>query len=292
MGCDCSKPGRTDVPQQGMNYDFDVRPVGDKLVVYDGQQSKWFEVDTDEHLRRREQITAEHYQLWKTAGQARMHGPLGRDVDKKKEIEKNDYDFATKEGALMTIEIGPAGFAAIDDDNHPLIAELWKAWVDGEEDEKITWACERQITIKTKSGRVEADIKMVAVGQSRCKWKDIGGKKEKKEMWSKFHKVEYTVNINGKPLQVVGEHLKNDRYAAQFQLVPGGKKDATVTWEGCDIETHMLHGKHCVIVKTGQECLPLGALCIGMGMSIWCHPVVAEKHAEHFAWEIMREKLG
>merc|ERR1719428_2180413 len=100
------------------------------------------------------------------------------------------------EGPVMTITIGPAGFAAIDDDNHPLLEELWKAWVDDEEDEKITWACTRDCVIKTPT-RTEATIKMTATGQSRAK---LQGDKHK--MWSKFHKVDYDIKINDKPLKV------------------------------------------------------------------------------------------
>jgi hypothetical protein len=298
MGCDCSKPGRTDIPILGMAHDFDARPTGDKIVIYDGMQNKWLEIDTDEHLRPREEVTSEHYQLWKTEGKARLRGPLGIEVEHRKEIECEEYDFMKTEAPLMTIHIGPAGFAALDDEDSTE-EELWEAWWEGVEYEQMTWACTRGLEVTTSKGRKMADIRMMVVGSARS-WKTADGERSRH---AKFHRVEYTVNINGKPQKVSqnagtfsyqtpqGDKLASNRYAGEFEMVPDDH-DVSVAVDGCTVKPHMLNNKHCIIVRTADQCLPLGGLCIGVGMGAWMHPIHAEKHAAHFAYEHMRQKFG
>lgn len=290
MGCDCSKPGRTDVPVMGHVHDFDVRPVGDKIVVYDGSGSKWFEVDVDKHLRYLEEVTDEHYQEWKKAGKAFLRGPIGDEKAHEKEIQKDDYEAVKKDKKpLQTLEIGPAGFAALDHEDHPDILELWEAVWEGVEHEKLTWACTRELKVKSAEGKEEAMLRMMAVGQARARKTPEGGVVKD----AKYHRVEYTLKIDGKDMDMVAVHEKARRYEGSFDIVPPGKSGQVSEYvDGCKIQTHMVHGKHCVIVTTQDQCQPLQGLATGIGMSSWLHPHTAEKHAKHFAYEIMREKLG
>lgn len=285
MGCLESKPGRTDIPLLGMAHDFDARPVGDKIIVSDGLQNKWFEIDTNKHLRHREEVTSEHYQLWKTEGKAHMHGPLGVEEKNRKELECEEYDFMKTEAPLMTIHIGPCGFKAIDDEETTCV-DIWEAWWEGKEYEEMAWALTRGLEVKTSKGKEVAEIRVTIVGTARC-WKMADGE------WSrhaKYHKVTHQVSMNGKPMKVV-EHERTNRYSAKFEILPD---DHNVSMEvnGCTVETRMEHNKHCVVVRTADQCPPLGGLCVGVGMSAWMHPLTAEKHAGHFAFEHMREKFG
>lgn len=286
MGCDYSKVGRTDIPIMGMVHDFDVRPVKDKIVVCDGWQNKWFEIDVDEHLRHKEEVTSEHYQLWKTEGRAFLRGPLGIEEKHRSEIECEEYDFMNTEKPLITIHVGPAGFAALDDEE-TTGKDIWEAWWEGKEFEHMTWKCTRGIEIKTSKGNTKATIRMCVVGSARC-WKLADGEHSRH---AKFHRVEYTVDINGKPQKVSGAHLRSNRYVGKFEIIPDDY-DVSMEVNGCTVTPYMMHNMHCIKVTTADQCLPLTGLCIGVGMGGWMHPLTSEKHAAHFAYEHMREKFG
>eukprot|EP00746_Dinoflagellata_sp_MGD_P158062 gnl/MRDRNA2_/MRDRNA2_86379_c0_seq12.p1 gnl/MRDRNA2_/MRDRNA2_86379_c0~~gnl/MRDRNA2_/MRDRNA2_86379_c0_seq12.p1 ORF type:complete len:267 (-),score=70.55 gnl/MRDRNA2_/MRDRNA2_86379_c0_seq12:136-891(-) len=249
-------------------------------------QNKWFEIDVDEHLRHKEQVTSEHYQLWKREGHARMHGPLGVEEEHRKEIECEEYDFIKTEKPIMTIHIGPAGFAALDDEETTDL-DVWEAWIEGQEYEEMTWACTRGIEIKTSKDQVRAEIRMCVVGTARC-WKLADGEHNRH---AKFHRVDYTVKINGKPQKVDGKHVKSNRYEGKFEILPDDR-EVSMEVDGCTVEPHMLNGMHCITVRTADQCLPLGGLTIGVAMGGWMHPLTAEKHAAHFAYEHMQEKFG
>lgn len=290
MGCDNSKPGRTDIPIPGAEHDFDVRPhpKGDTLIVADGQHNKWFQIEVDDHLghlRHNDEVTAEQYQLWKRQGKASVFGPLGIEPQHWKELKCLSYDFMKSEGPILTVLVGPAAFEVINDED-AVEENVWELWWKGQEFEQMTWVCTRELEVKTEKGRTVASIRMRVVGTARVLKQSNG----QHGGHAKFHHVEYNVQIDNVKQKVhkLSANVESNQYERSWTMAPD-RTDQGTKAAGCMVQCHMIADQHCVSVRTAELCLPLGGLCVGVGMATWMHPLTTEKLAAHFAYDHMQE---
>lgn len=295
MGCDASKPNRSDIPTIGCHQTFEVVCQGggpgtpSSIVVYDGQQSRWMEVVIDAHLQMKAELAALNFQEWCKEGVARLVGPLG----------------AQDQRTIMTLKIGRATFeevGAIEDDTGS--NNGWPDfWSKQEFIDEIEWVCLRSLSVQSNIGGVGCVLGHAIHGASRvCQItqespRELTGQGPQRLHYehhadSRYGMAAYNGQIAGDEIEIDGELLSPRSCAARYGggwALRSTNPSSIMHVDGTTIKTHYTNKRHCVGIEVADEVHPLPALCMGIAVGAFMHPLEVEKYATYWAWKRFQE---
>lgn len=301
MGCECSRPSRDDVPTAGSVHKFIALPNNSGFIVYDENQSKWMELVVDVHLRAKAHMSASTWDSWAKRAQAKLLGPFGTSDPR----------------TLMTLHIGAADFQEVDDpggfcDEFPIDDPRWPAWWQQQEFIKINWSCARTLSVENCDGKNECTITQSVNGDARvCQVTSTSGvapsprdvalapiagmqhQQKTYEQDSKYEGATYDAQIPGLDRVIVdGQHHEPDvcerRYGGLYSLKTWSP-NSQICGDATTIKMRFLDGKPCIEVETAAEMPPMSALCMGIAMGSFMHPLEVEKHATQWAFARIKD---
>jgi len=290
MGCECSKNARNDIPKIGCQHTFVVMPGGGGLVVTDANQNKWMEVSIDDHLKRKEEITAMQWENWSKEGELCLTGPLG--AEEKVPLMRFHC------GEAKFNEVGREEFRAAGDLNDHAIMEnrLWPDIWQKQDYTQINWVCVRSVSVQNIDDEIECVIGHAIMGATRVREvtqqsprdAKVGGHRDLKNrhhMDSRYDQVAYNGKFMGEEMNIDGEmgapNKCPQRYKSFWKLKPKNPQSSMYV-DGTSIETEFRNNAHCMTIEVADQVFPLAALSMGIAVGCFMHPLEVEKYATHW----------